>query len=71
MNSPRTIALFWEFFDAINTELALKIPSTLGEAGLTDEQIKRAQAQVGSGLVADYVARIIDGARQGTALLAG
>ena len=71
LKTPRTIALFWEFFDAINTELALKIPSTLGEAGLTDEQIKRAQAQVGSGLVADYVARIIDGARQGTALLAG
>lgn len=71
LKTPRTIALFWEFFDAINAELAFKIPSTLGEAGLTDEQIKRAQGQMGSGLVDDHVMRIIDGARHGAALLAG
>jgi alcohol dehydrogenase len=71
LKTLRTIALFWEFFDAINAELDLKIPSTLGEAGLTDEQIKRAQSQVNGSLVGDHVARIIDGARQGAALLAG
>ncbi|MCB2146230.1 MAG: iron-containing alcohol dehydrogenase [Deltaproteobacteria bacterium] len=71
LKTPRTIALFWEFFDAINAELDLKIPSTLGEAGLTDEQIERARAQVGSSPVDDHVRRIIDGARQGAALLAG
>jgi alcohol dehydrogenase len=71
LKTPRTIALFWEFFDAINAELALKIPSTLGDTGLTDEQIKRAQARVGSSPVDDHVRRIINGARQGAVLVAG
>ncbi|MBC2709961.1 MAG: iron-containing alcohol dehydrogenase [Desulfosarcina sp.] len=71
LKTPRTIALFWEFFDAINAELELKIPSSLSDAGLTDEQIKRVQSRVGSGPLEDHVARIIDGAREGATMMAG
>ena len=63
--TPRTIALFWEFFDALNTELVLKIPSSLGDAGLTDEQIERVQSRLASGPADDHVARILEGARHG------
>lgn len=38
----RSMALFWEFFDAVSTELTLKIPSTLAEAGLSEEQLSTA-----------------------------
>lgn len=66
--TPRTIALLWEFFDAINTRLDTKIPLSLGDAGLTDEQIDRVQSVEGSGAVNDYLAPIIDGARRGAAM---
>ena len=69
--TPRTIALFWEFFDAVNTELVLKIPSSLEDAGLTDEQIERVQSRLSNGPVDDHVARIIYGARQRAILMAG
>lgn len=62
--TPRTIALFLEFFDAVNTELVLKIPSSLEDAGLTDEQIERVQSRVGNGPADDHMARVIYGARQ-------
>jgi alcohol dehydrogenase len=62
--APRTIALFLEFFDALNDELVLKIPSSLEDAGLTDEQIERVQSRVGNGPADDHMARIIYGARQ-------
>ena len=62
--TPRMIALFLEFFDAVNTELVLKIPSSLEDAGLTDEQIERVQSRVGNGPADDHMARVIYGARQ-------
>jgi alcohol dehydrogenase len=30
LKTPRSIAVLWEFFDAINTELAMKIPTITG-----------------------------------------
>jgi hypothetical protein len=65
LKTPRTIALFWEFFDALNAELSLKIPLSIGDAGLTDEQIKRVQSRLASGSIDDHVARILEGARHG------
>ncbi len=65
LKTPRTIALFWEFFDALNTELSLKIPSSIGDAELTDEQIKRIQSRLARGSIDDHVARILEGARHG------
>jgi alcohol dehydrogenase len=66
--TPRAIALLWEFFDAINDRLDAPIPLTLGDAGLTEEQINRVQSDDGSGGADDYLAHIIDGARRGAAM---
>lgn len=66
---PRTVALFWEFFDAVNRELEQKIPSTLAGAGLTDEQIERVQSQMGGGQMEDKVARIVYRAKDGAAMV--
>ena len=66
--TPRAIALLWEFFDAINDRLETTIPLTLGDAGLTEEQINRVQSGDGSGGVYDYRTHIIDGARRGAAI---
>ncbi len=65
LKTPRTIALFWEFFDALNAELSLKIPTSIGDAELTDEQIKRIQSRLARGSIDDHVARILEGARHG------
>jgi alcohol dehydrogenase len=65
LKTPRTIALFWEFFDALNTELSMKIPSSIGGAGLTDDRIKRVQSRLASNSIDDHVARILEGARHG------
>jgi hypothetical protein len=43
----------------------LKIPLSIGDAGLTDEQIKRVQSRLASGSIDDHVARILEGARHG------
>jgi hypothetical protein len=64
---PRTIALFWEFFDALNTELSEKIPSSLREAGLTDEQMDRVQSRLTSDSIDDDAARILESAKHGAA----
>ncbi len=64
LKTPRTIALLWEFFDALNSVLALKIPSSIREAGLTDEQIERVQFRLAGGSIGDQVARILECARQ-------
>lgn len=71
LKMPRTIALLWEFFDAINARLDSKIPSSLGETGLTDEQIKRAQSQGRSGSVDDTLAHILESARKGVTMMTG
>lgn len=63
---PRTIALFWEFFDALNAELSLRIPSSIAGAQLTDDQIERVQSRLASGSIDDHVVRILEGARHGT-----
>jgi alcohol dehydrogenase class IV len=63
--SLRTIALLWEFFDAINSRLETKIPLSLGDAGLTEEQINRVRSGSGEGAVNDYLISIINGARRG------
>jgi alcohol dehydrogenase len=66
--TPRAIALLWEFFDAINERLDTTIPLTLGDAGLTEQQIDRVQSGDGSGGASDFLAPIIDGARRGAAM---
>lgn len=68
--TPRTMALFWEFFDALGVELGEKIPSSLAEAGLTEEQVQGILSQLAVDPVDDRVTRIIDGAREGGPLLA-
>ncbi|MBR9987568.1 MAG: iron-containing alcohol dehydrogenase [Desulfosarcina sp.] len=65
LQTPRTIALFWEFFDALNAELSLKIPTAIDDAELTGEQIERIQSRLASGSPDDLVARILEGARHG------
>jgi alcohol dehydrogenase len=69
LKTPRTIALLWEFFDALNSELPLKIPSSIGDAGLTDEQIKRVQSRLAGGSIDDHVARILEGAKHGANII--
>ncbi|MFO7715775.1 iron-containing alcohol dehydrogenase [Desulfosarcina sp.] len=71
LKTSRTTVLIWEFFDAINTELVQKIPTSLMGAGLTDEQINRIQSRVGRGATNGHVARIIDSARQDPDMTAG
>jgi alcohol dehydrogenase len=65
LQTPRTIALFWEFFDALNAELSVKIPSTIGDGALTGGLIERIQSQLASDSADDRVARILEGARHG------
>jgi len=65
LQTPRTIALFWEFIDALNTELSVRIPSTIGDAALTGGLIERIQSQLASDSADDHVARILEGARHG------
>ncbi|MFO7643098.1 MAG: iron-containing alcohol dehydrogenase [Desulfosarcina sp.] len=65
LKTPRTIALLWEFLDAINAEISFKVPISLDEAGLTAEQLRHAQDGLGRGALADTVSRIIAGARKG------
>jgi alcohol dehydrogenase len=62
---PRTVALLWEFFDALNAELSVKIPSTIGDAELTAEQRERIQSRQASGSSDGFVARVLEGARRG------
>ena len=69
LKTPRAIALFWEFFDALNAELSMKIPSTIGDAALKGEQIKRIQSRLASGSTDNHVARILEGARHGATTL--
>jgi alcohol dehydrogenase len=71
LKTPRTIALFWEFFDALNAELAFKIPTSLGGAGLTDEPINRILSHADRDPSEAHVARIIDKARQDATMMAG
>jgi len=71
LKTPLTVALFWEFFDAINAELSLKIPMSLGEAGLTDEKLEQIRSVVDGNGVQNHVLRIIDRARKGPALISG
>ena len=59
----RAMALFWEFFDAVGLELNRTIPSSLGEAGLSDEQIEDILSRIDSGPDADRAAHIIAGAK--------
>jgi alcohol dehydrogenase len=65
LKTPRVIALLWEFYDAVNARLDLKIPSRLGDTGLADEQINRVLSQWRSGSADDCPARIIESARKG------
>jgi hypothetical protein len=65
LKTPRVIALLWEFYDAVNARLDLKIPSRLGDTGLADEQINRVLSQWRSGSADDGPARIIESARKG------
>lgn len=67
---PRSMALFWEFFDAVNAELTLKIPLTLVEAGLTQEQLKIVQSAVEGIHEPDVTMQIIQSARDGAVLIA-
>ncbi len=65
----RCIALFWEFFDALNARMDLHIPTSLGDAGLTDEQVEDAQSRMRSNSADAHVTRIIDMAARGTAIM--
>ncbi|WP_372679391.1 iron-containing alcohol dehydrogenase [Desulfosarcina sp.] len=69
LKTPRTIALFWEFFDALNAELSVQIPSAIGDTDLTGEQIERAQSRLASDPSDDLVARILEGARRGVSAI--
>ena len=64
---PRVIALFWEFVDALNNELTLKIPSSLNNAGLTDEQLDRLQGRLTTDSDDDFLVDVIKHARQDVA----
>ena len=59
----RAMALFWEFFDAVGAELNRMVPSSLVEAGLTDEQIQGVASRIAQGPDAVRVAHIIERAK--------
>jgi alcohol dehydrogenase len=68
LKAPRVIALFWEFVDALNNELTLKIPSSLNNAGPTAEQLDQAQGSLTTDADDDFLVNIIKHARQGVAV---
>lgn len=66
---PRSMALFWEFFDAVSAELTVKIPSTLVEAGLSEEQMVAAHSAVEGIHEPDVTMQIIQSAWDGAGLM--
>jgi alcohol dehydrogenase len=66
---PRVVALVWEFFDALNGELAVNIPTTLTDAGMTDKQIDDIRERVAGQSGDETLARIVDRARKGVAMI--
>ncbi|WP_419663780.1 iron-containing alcohol dehydrogenase [Desulfosarcina variabilis] len=46
LQAPRAIAILWELYDALNQTLTVRIPIRLKKAGLTDDQLKKAQGQL-------------------------
>ena len=62
---PRLKALFWEFFDAVGSELKTTIPSSLEQAGLSNEQIDAVQLQIDDNAFDVAVAGLIHAARKG------
>ncbi|BBO66838.1 alcohol dehydrogenase EutG [Desulfosarcina alkanivorans] len=71
LKTPRTIALLWEFFDGLNARLDSKIPASLDQAGLTEEQIQRARSRGERGRIDDCLERIIETARAGEGVMTG
>jgi len=63
LKKHRAIAMLWEFFDAINAELVLKIPASLADVGLTADQVDRIQLQADDRNAKARIARIIAAAR--------
>jgi hypothetical protein len=49
--------------------MVLHIPTSLGDAGLTDEQVEDAQSRMRSNSADAHVTRIIDMAARGTAIM--
>ena len=68
LKTPRVIALVWEFFDALNNDLRLTIPSSLIDAGLTDEQLDQVQADLSTDPEDEFLINVINHARQDVAM---
>jgi len=59
----RAMALLWEFFDAVGAELDHRVPSSLVETGLSDEQVEGLLSRIERGPDADRAAHIIGRAK--------
>ena len=68
---PRLKAFFWEFFDVLSSELEMTIPTSLEQAGLSNEQIDVVQSRNVNNPSDGAVGVIIDAARKGGMLMAG
>lgn len=58
----RVVALFWEFFDAVNAELVMKIPTSLHDIGLKEEQVGRIRLREQRALNNARAGRVVDAA---------
>jgi alcohol dehydrogenase len=48
LQAPRVIAWLWEYYDTLNAILPAGMPTTLKNAGMTDDQLRQARASLGN-----------------------
>ncbi|BBO80009.1 alcohol dehydrogenase EutG [Desulfosarcina ovata subsp. sediminis] len=69
LKAARATARIWEFFESLNAEMALPVPTSLADAGISEAQLNRILSTDSAALQDDAVKQMVARAQKGICLV--